>query len=86
MDKTMNDLQRCLELQNKGGGVVHITFEGEMDTLLLAFDEDWIKFSSEHLSTITLNLPTFGCLSLLHPQILEWEVERHDFNTMEESE
>tara|TARA_B100001741_G_scaffold285899_1_gene262410 strand:+ start:147 stop:365 length:219 start_codon:yes stop_codon:yes gene_type:complete len=71
---------------NNGGGLVNISYEGEFEDISKAFDSLWIRNHFSNLKIISLELPPHGCLSLLHPSILNWEIERDDFRLLEESE
>jgi hypothetical protein len=84
MTEYTTESQSCLELLQQGGGVVNVVYTGSFESLEPAFHPDWIQLHHDTLSMLTLNLPAYGCLSLLHPQITFWEVERNDFKTQEE--
>ena len=76
--------QNCLDLLHRGGGVVNVVYTGSFESLEPVFHPDWIQQHLVTLSMLTLDLPAYGCLSLLHPQITFWEIERNDFKTQEE--
>ena len=79
-------LDRCLQLQNDGGGKVHAKVNREGPPITGNFADEWIIESHENLGIITLQLPTYGCLALLHPAVEHWEVERDDFLPLEQEE
>ena len=45
-----------------------------------------IFVSFENLSMMTVELPTIGCFSLLHPNIIMWELDKDDLHPSEENE
>jgi hypothetical protein len=75
----------CLELFQKGGGIVNVKYSGSIESLVSLFQPDWIQHHYASLSMLTLNLPSYGCFSLLHPSITFWELERTDIKPLEES-
>ena len=76
----------CLELMMNHGGRVVVKYKGEFEQLRLAFHEEWIIEHHTSLSMLTLDLPSHGCLSLLHPLIEFWEQERDDIQPLGENE
>ena len=85
-DSLETKFQSCLSLFEDGGGVVNIQFSGEFNDVSTAFDPSWILTHHESLSMMTVQIPSHGCFSLLHPNIVYWEVDRNDFMPLEESE
>jgi hypothetical protein len=88
----MNDMdkntafQACHELMLKNGGRVVAKYSGDFDNISIAFHQSWLVEHHEALSMITLELPSYGCYSLMHPAIEFWEIERYDIQPLEESE
>ena len=86
MSGSLDNLSSCIQLMNNGGGVVNVSYDGEFEDISNAFDSSWIRNHFSNLKMICLELPSHGCFSLLHPAILSWEIERDDFQLLEESE
>lgn len=78
--------EACLELMMNKGGRVVVKYNGDFEQLRLAFHEEWIIEHHTSLSMLTLDLPSHGCLSLLHPLIEFWEQERDDIQPLGENE
>ena len=79
-------LTSCLDLLGRGGGRVNVQYEGEFPELLLGLYNEWIVNHFEGLKMLTLDLPSHGVLSMMHPSVLMFEEEREDFQLLEEQE
>ena len=79
-------IDSCLALLSNGGGRVVVKYVDDFAFLKAAFHESWILEHHESLSMVSLDLPAHGCLSLLHPAIEYWELERKDIQPLEDVE
>jgi len=76
----------CLNLLGRGGSRVNVQYEGDFSELQPGLHDSWIVEHFEGLKILTLDLPSHGVLSMMHPSILTFEEERHDFQPLEEQE
>jgi hypothetical protein len=76
----------CLDLLGRGGGRVNVQYEGEFSEFQLGLDNQWVVNHFEILKMLTLDLPSHGVLSMMHPSVLMFEKEREDFQLLEEQE
>jgi len=76
----------CLDLLGRGGGRVSVQYDGEFGDFEPGLNKEWIVEHYEGLNMLTLNLPSHGVLCMMHPSVLNFEEERHDFQTLEEQE
>ena len=84
-DALQLQLQRCLDLQNGGGGRVVVHYDPEVFTVNASTHPSWIVEHHEMLNTMTLDVPSHGAFCLMHPGVLAWEMDRDDFRPMEET-
>ncbi len=76
----------CLNLLSRGGGRVSVQYKGEFSELKTGLNDEWIVEHFESLNMLTLDLPSHGVLCMMHPAVLNFEEERHDFQPLEEQE
>ena len=81
-----DELEACLSLFKGGGGSVNLQYDGSVEEIEGLFESDWVVAHHENLSMMTVELPTIGCFSLLHPNIIMWELDKHDLHPSEENE
>ena len=74
----------CLKLLGHGGGRVNVQYQGEFDEFQACLKDEWIVGHHESLKMVTLDLPSHGVLCVMHPSVLTFEEERHDFQPLEE--
>ena len=86
MDALPEKFDACLLLFNSGGGCVNIKYSGSFDVIQNLFETRWILAHHENLSMLTVELPSWGCFSLMHPNITMWELDKHDIYPSEEDE
>ena len=86
MDTLGDELEACLSLFKDGGGCVNLQYEGSVEEIESLFEPDWVVAHHENLSMMTVELPTTGCFSLLHPNIIMWELDKYDLHPSEENE
>ena len=65
---------------------MNVQYEGEFSEFQLGIDNQWVVNHFEGLRMLTLDLPSHGVLSLMHPSVLVFEEEREDFQLLEEEE
>ena len=74
--------EKCVNLLNQGGGNINVFFASEqMESIL---KPEWIlqKFNSLNMANILI--PADACFCLMHPEVLRWELNRNDFETLNE--
>ncbi|MDC3064290.1 hypothetical protein OA172_00135 [Euryarchaeota archaeon] len=86
MDTLGDEFEACLSLFRNGGGCVNLQYEGPFEEIEGLFKSDWVVAHHENLCMMTVELPSIGCLSLLHPNIIIWELDKHDIHPSEENE
>ncbi len=76
----------CLGLLGRGNVRVNVQYEGEFCELQVGLDDQWIVNHFEALKMLTLDIPSHGVLSMMHPSVVMFEEEREDFQLLEEQE
>lgn len=76
-------LRRCMDLQLGGGGRVVLQYDSNLFAVDDAIHPTWLVEHHEDLNTMTLEVPSHGAFSLMHPGVVVWELDREDYRTME---
>ena len=74
--KVNERFQRCLDLANLGGGSINVVMD--LNKLENIFHPDWVVNTFQSLNMVNVLIPAHGCFSLMHPEVIMWEINRND--------
>ena len=72
--------QECVKLSNQGGGNINVYIA--MDRVKSFFQPEWVLHEFKNLNMVNIIIPAEASFCLMHPEIIRWELNRDDFETM----